>query len=42
MAFNLFEFQEQFMIDTFLMKLTQFEKIGSIDETLYTWGILKN
>ena len=30
MALKLFEFLEQFMIDIFLIKLTQFEKTGSI------------
>ena len=30
MALNVFEFLEQFMIDTFLMTLTQIEKTGSI------------
>ena len=30
MALKLFEFEEQFMMDTFLLKLTQFEKTGSI------------
>ena len=29
-AVRLFEFEEQFMMDTFLFKLTQLEKIGSI------------
>ena len=28
-AWSLFEIQEKFMIDIFLMKLTQFEKSGS-------------
>ena len=28
MALKLFKFQEQFMIDTFVLKLTQFEKLG--------------
>ena len=30
MLLNFFEFQEQFMIDVFLVKLTQVEKTGSI------------
>ena len=30
MALKLFEFVEQFMMDTFLLQLTQFEKTGSI------------
>ena len=30
MALSFFEFHEQFMIDLFLIKLTQFEKIGSV------------
>ena len=34
MALNLFEFVEQFMIDNFLLKLTQFEKTRSIEKTL--------
>ena len=30
MVIKLFDFQEKFMIDTFLIKLTQFEKTKSI------------
>ena len=30
MAFKLFEFQEQFIIDTFFIKSTQLQKTGSI------------
>ena len=30
MALNLFEFLEQLIIDNFFLKLTQFEKTGSI------------
>ena len=33
MAFKLFEFVEQVMIATFLLKLTPFEKTGSIGKT---------
>ena len=29
MALELFEFQDQLMADTFLIEVTQFEKIGS-------------
>ena len=32
MPVKLFEFLEQFMIETFLMKLAQFAKTGSIGE----------
>ena len=32
MAFQLYEFLNHFMIDTFLIKLTQFEKTGTVDE----------
>ena len=37
MALKPFEFQEQFMIDTFLLKVTQFEekKTGSISILFY-------
>ena len=38
MAFKLFEFVEQFMTDTFLCKLTQFEKTGSIGKTFDSLG----
>ena len=40
MALKLFEFVEQFMMDIFLLKLTQFEKVGSIDETVISLGNL--
>ena len=33
MALKLFEVVKQFMMDTFLLKLTQFEKTGSIGKT---------
>ena len=32
MALNLFEFQKQFIVYTFLIASAQFEKTGSIDE----------
>ena len=35
MALTLFEFVEQFMMDTFLVKLTQFEKTRSIGKLLF-------
>ena len=34
MSLNLWELVEQFMMDTFLLKITQFEKTGSIGKTL--------
>ena len=34
MAYKLFEFEEQLMMDTSLLKLTLFEKTGSIGKTL--------
>ena len=34
MALKLFEFVEQFMVHTFLLKLTPLEKTGSIRKTL--------
>ena len=34
MTLKLFEFVEQVMMDTLLLKLTQFEKTGSIGKTL--------
>ena len=40
MALKLFEFVEQFMMNTFLLKLTQFEKTGSIGETFISLGNL--
>ena len=33
MTLELFQFVEQFKMDTFLLKLTQFEKSGSIGKT---------
>ena len=33
MALKLFEFEEQFMLNTFLLKWYQFEKTGSIGKT---------
>ena len=40
MALKLFEFVEQFMMDTFMLTLTQFEKTGSIGETFISLGYL--
>ena len=40
MALKFFEIVEQFMMDTFLLKLTQFEKIGSIGKTFISLGYL--
>ena len=41
MALKLFEFLEQFMINTFLIKLTQFDKTRSIiNFFLFRWEIL--
>ena len=40
MALKLFEFLEQFMVDTFSLKLAQFEKIGSIGITFISLGNL--
>ena len=40
MASKLFEFQEQFMIDAFLTKLTQFENTGSKGKDFFWLGIL--
>ena len=40
MALDLFEFTEQFMMDTFLLKLTQFDKNGSIGKTFILLGNL--
>ena len=42
MVLKLFEVIEQFMMDTFLLKLTQFEKIGSIRKTFISLGNLIN
>ena len=38
MASELFELLEQLMIDTFSIKLTQFEKIGSIGKNFISVG----
>ena len=38
MASELFEFLEQIMIDTFSIKLTQFEKTGSIGKNFISVG----
>ena len=38
MALNLFEFLEQFMIDTFLITLTRFEETGSIGKIFISVG----
>ena len=40
MALKLFEFVEQFTMDTFLFKKTQFEKTGSIGKTFISVGYL--
>ena len=40
MAFKLFEFVEQFLMDPLVLKLTQFEKTGSIRQTLISLGNL--
>ena len=40
MALKVFEFVEQFMMDTFLLKITQFEKTGSIVKTFISLGNL--
>ena len=39
-ALKLFKFVKQFMMDTFLLKLTQFEKTGSIRKTFISLGNL--
>ena len=39
-ALKLFEIAEQFMADTFLLKLTQFEKTASIGKTFISLGNL--
>ena len=39
MNLKLFEFLKQFMMSTFLLKLTQFEKTGSIGKTFIHWEI---
>ena len=41
MAWKLFEFQEQFMIHTYFVKLTQFEKTGSIGQVFIPLRNLK-
>ena len=41
MHLKLFELLEQFMVDTFLIKLTQFEKTGSTSKSLIPLGNLK-
>ena len=40
MALKLFEVVEQFMMDVFLLKLTQYEKTGSIGRTYISLGYL--
>ena len=40
MALKLFEILEQFMMGNFLLKLTQFEKTGSIQKTFFSLGNL--
>ena len=40
MALKLFEFVEQFMMNIFLLKLTQFEKTGSIGKPFISLGNL--
>ena len=40
MALKLFEFVEKFMMDTSLLKLTQFEKTGSIAKSYISLGNL--
>ena len=40
MTLKLFEFVEQFMMDTFMIKITQFEKTGSIGKTFISLGNL--
>ena len=39
MALKLFEYQEQFLIDTFLIKLTKLEKTGSFGKIFISLGI---
>ena len=39
MPLKLFETLEQFIIDTFLNKLIQFEKTGSIGKFFFRWKI---
>ena len=38
MALNFFEFVEQIMMDTYMLKLIQFEKTGSICKSFYFAG----
>ena len=40
MALKLFEFVEQFMLDAFLLKLTQFGKTEAIGKTFISLGYL--
>ena len=40
MALKLFEFVKQFMMDTFLLNLTQFEQTGSLGKNLISLGNL--
>ena len=40
MALKLFEFGEQFMMDTFLLNINQFEKTGSKGKTFISLGNL--
>ena len=40
MPLKVFEFREQFMAGAFLIKLTQFEKTGSIDKIFISLGNL--
>ena len=40
MAMKLFEFVGKFIVDTFLLKLTQFEKTGLIGKTFISLGNL--
>ena len=40
MALKLVEFVDQFMIDTFFIKLNQFEKTGSMGKTFISLGNL--
>ena len=42
MALRLIEFWQQFMIDTFLIKLTQFEKTDSIGKIFISLKIIIN
>ena len=43
MALKLFEFVEKFIMEIFLLKLTQFEKTGSIGKTFISLGnLIKN